>query len=97
MTFHAFCLRHRGYAFRESVDVEEPLDYLLRHPDFTHPFLRAANLIRRNRDILFVSATNMPPGKEGQGLPQSPWSRVSSALQLMASESLELGVWACRP
>ncbi|PHJ20141.1 phd-finger domain-containing protein [Cystoisospora suis] len=53
MTFHAFCLRHRGYAFRESVDVEEPLEYLRRHPDFTHPFLRAANLIRRNRDILF--------------------------------------------
>nr|CEL68534.1 TPA: PHD-finger domain-containing protein [Neospora caninum Liverpool] len=54
-TFHAFCLRHRGYTFRESVDAEEPVEYLFKHPDADHPFLRATNLVRRNRDIIFFA------------------------------------------
>nr|PIM01532.1 PHD-finger domain-containing protein [Toxoplasma gondii COUG] len=54
-TFHAFCLRHRGYTFRESVDAEEPVEYLYRHPDAEHPFLRVTNLVRRNRDIIFFT------------------------------------------
>ncbi|PFH32011.1 PHD-finger domain-containing protein [Besnoitia besnoiti] len=54
-SYHAFCLRHRGYTYRESVDADEPIEYLFRHPDASHPFFRAANLVRRNRDIIFFA------------------------------------------